>query len=99
MISITSSCSLGPGLLASNVNGGCRGPNCHEFYPPAAATRQNLTLHFSRDGVSWRPIVQVWAGNATYSSMVDLGNDMVGVLYDQGVHTKIVYAVVHLGDI
>ena len=48
--------------------------------------------------MSWRPIVQVWAGNATYSSTVDLGNDMVGVLYDQGVHTKIVYAVVSLGD-
>ena len=88
---------VGPGLLTSNVNGGCRGPNCHEFSPPAEATRQNLTLHFSTDGVAWRPIVKVWGGNATYSSMADLGNGLVGVLYDQGVHAKIVYAVVALG--
>lgn len=96
MISITDS-RFGPGLLTSNVNGGCRGPNCHEFYPRAEATRQNLTLHFSRDGgVSWLPVVQVWGGNATYSSLVDMGHGMVGVLYDQGVHTKMVYAVVSL---
>lgn len=47
--------------------------------------------------MTWRPLVQVWGGNATYSSMVDLGNGLVGVLYDQGIHSKIVYAVVSLG--
>lgn len=97
MISIDVATGVGPGLLTSNVNGGCRGPKCHEFSPPAEATRQNLTLHFSTDGVAWRPIVKVWGGNATYSSMADLGNGLVGVLYDQGVHAKIVYAVVALG--
>eukprot|EP01047_Picozoa_sp_COSAG01_P054743 COSAG01_NODE_6018_length_3899_cov_14.690263_2_plen_137_part_00 len=86
------------GLLTSNVFGGCRGPQCHEFYPPGTATRQNLTLHFSVDGETWRPLLQIFAGNATYSSMADLGNGLVGVLYDQGTHTKVVYAVVSLGD-
>ena len=94
MISTTGS-ALGNGLLTSNVNGGCKGeqgqPRCPEFPAPATnwtGTRANLTLSFSSDGIAWRRLVHIWPGNATYSSLADLGSGLVGCLYDQGEHER-----------
>ena len=90
MISTTGS-ALGNGLLTSNVNGGCKGLGCHEFPAPATnwtGTRANLTLSFSSDGIAWRRLVHIWPGNATYSSLTDLGSGLVGCLYDQGEHER-----------
>ena len=90
MISTTGS-ALGNGLLTSNVNGGCKGLGCAEFPSPFtnwSGTRANLTLSFSPDGIARRPLVHIWPGNATYSSLTDLGSGLVGCLYDQGEHER-----------
>ena len=84
--------SLGAGLFVSNVWGGCTGPQCHEF----PGTRSNLTLSFSADGIAWEHVLHVWPGNATYSSMVDIGGGKLGMLFDEGAHEKIVFATIEL---
>jgi sialidase-1 len=84
--------SLGAGLFVSNVWGGCTGSQCHEF----PGTRSNLTLSFSADGIAWEHVLHVWPGNATYSSMVDIGGGKLGMLFDEGAHEKIVFATIQL---
>ena len=69
----------------------CKGLGCKEFPAPATnwtGTRANLTLSFSSDGIAWRRLVHIWPGNATYSSLTDLGSGLVGCLYDQGEHER-----------
>jgi sialidase-1 len=55
------------------------------FSNPAAETRRNLTVRRSDDnGRRWNTVRVVHPGPAAYSSLVDLGDGRVGLLYEAG---------------
>lgn len=70
------------------------------FSNPAAKTRTNLTLRASGDdGKSWRELTVLHAGPAAYSSLVALGANEAGCLYERGEkrpYEKITFARVTL---
>ena len=71
------------------------------FSNPAAKTRVQLTVRTSADGgANWREVVQLHAGPSAYSSLVSLGADTVGCLYENGekrAYERITFALVPLG--
>ena len=76
LISWPGSPRLGGGLLSSNVWSGAADRLAPDW-------RANLTLSFSTTGRGWRPLLHVWRGIASYSSLALLDNNRVGVLYNQ----------------
>lgn len=64
------------------------------------SSRANMTLHTSSDnGRTWVPAVNVYAGYAAYSSLVNLGTtqgDSVGLLFERDNYEKISYAAVQV---
>ena len=58
-----------------------------------AAKRQNLTLHISSDdGHTWRPVAQVYAGAAAYSSLVPVADGAVAVAFERDGYEAIAVA-------
>lgn len=66
------------------------------FSNPAARTRIQLTVRSSADhGKTWRDVVVLHAGPSAYSSLVEIGNDSAGCLYERGdqrAYEKITFA-------
>jgi sialidase-1 len=66
------------------------------FSNPAAKTRIQLTVRASADnGTTWREVVVLHAGPAAYSSLIALGTNQVGCLYERGetrAYEKITFA-------
>lgn len=68
------------------------------FSNPAAETRRNMTVRTSTDnGHTWKIISEIHPGPAGYSSLVHLGRNRAGLLYEAGVsgpYEKICWAEV-----
>jgi sialidase-1 len=66
------------------------------FSNPAAKTRVQLTVRTSGDhGRTWRDLAVLHAGPSAYSSLIELGADQAGCLYERGekrAYEKITFA-------
>lgn len=65
------------------------------FSNPASTKRDHMTLKLSSDeGKSWPKRLEIYSGSSAYSSLVDLGQSRLGLLYERDGYSKIVFLVV-----